>query len=210
MLLDVMGTSGHALERVRRWRSDVDTLLVAGAGPVGLGLVAVARLLLGGDARVLVSDVAPARLALAEQFGALPVDLTAGDLAAGLRRHGLAEVDAAVDASGRRSARQAAMAALGQRGVLVCVGHGEDVTLDVTRELIAPERAVAGSEYFRYDELPANLALLREHRAYFAPIVTHRFPAAEIGDAFRLFWGEGGAGAGRATAKVVVEQDGAA
>jgi hypothetical protein len=37
--------------------------------------------------------------------------------------------------------------------------------------LIAPERAVLGSEYFCFNELPESLALLRSHRAYLSQII---------------------------------------
>jgi threonine 3-dehydrogenase len=199
MLLDVMGTNGHAIERCRLIRPDIRSLLVMGAGPVGLGLVAMARIVLGQDLPVLAADLAPFRLRLAERLGALPVDLSAGSLEEGLKRHGQFPVDVAVDASGKGAARRAAMNALGQRGALVCVGHGEGIALEVSSDLIAPERSVLGSEYFRYDEMPANLVRLREHRSYLAQIVTHRFGVEEIGRGFELFH------AGE-TGKVVIEQ----
>jgi threonine dehydrogenase-like Zn-dependent dehydrogenase len=199
MLLDVMGTNGHALERCRLIRPDIQSLLVMGAGPVGLGLVAMARIVLGEDLPVLAADVAPFRLGLAERLGALPVDLSGGTLEAGLRRHGQYPVDIAVDASGKGAARRAALSALGQRGALVCVGHGEGLALEVSADLIAPERSVMGSEYFRYDEMGANLARLREHRGYLAQIVTHRFGVEDLQRAFELFY------AGE-TGKVVIEQ----
>jgi threonine 3-dehydrogenase len=199
MLLDVMGTNAHAIERCRLVRSDIQSLLVMGAGPVGLGLVAMAKIVLGRDLPVLAADIAPFRLKLAERLGALPIDLAAGPLDEGLKRHGQFPVDIAVDASGKGAARRAAMNALGQRGALICVGHGEGIILDVSPDLIAPERSVMGSEYFRYDEMAANMLRLREHRPYLAQIVTHRFGLSEIEQAFRLFYqGE--------TGKVVIEQ----
>lgn len=199
LLLDVMGTSAHALRRALLVRPDTESVLIAGAGPVGLGLVAMARLLLGEGVPVFVSDLAPYRLELVERLGALPIDLSTGSLEGGLRRHGHADVDAAIDASGRGAARAAALSALGKRGVLVCVGHGEGLELTVSPDLIAPERAVLGSEYFRLDELPGNLALLEEHGEYLRQIITHRFPPGEIQSAFELFF------SGR-SGKVVIEQ----
>jgi threonine 3-dehydrogenase len=197
LLLDVMGTSSHALDRARMVRSAFDTLLVAGAGPVGLGVVAMARMLIGPETQVVVTDVSPYRLAIAERLGATPVDLREGTIAKtlGQRR----AVDVAIDTSGRASARRDLLGALDRRGVLVCVGHGEDLTLDVSRDLIGPERAVIGSEYFRYESLAANLELLRKHRALLASIITHRFGVEELGAAYRQFLsGESG--------KVVVVQ----
>ena len=43
ILLDIMGTGGHALARAQAVRLDIESLLVAGAGPIGLGVLAMAR-----------------------------------------------------------------------------------------------------------------------------------------------------------------------
>ena len=72
--------------------------------------------------------------------------------------------------------------------------------LDVSADLIAAERAVLGSEYFRYDEMPANLDLLRAHRDLLSRVITHTFPVEHIGEAFETFL------AGR-SGKVVVTQE---
>lgn len=199
VLLDVMGTGGHAIERARLVHPDVQSILIAGAGPVGLGVLAMARIILGDAIPILISDVVPYRLALAERLGGTPIALTTGTLEASARAAGLDSVDLAIDTSGKASARQASLRLLDRRGVLVCVGHDEELALDVSRDLIAPERAVLGSEYFRFCELPANLERLRAHRSYLRQIITHRFPLGEIRQAFELFF------AGQ-TGKVVVEQ----
>jgi len=201
LLLDVMGTSSHAIARARHARPDVESVAIAGAGPIGLGLAAMCRLLLGADTPVLVSDVTAYRLGLAESLGAVAVHAGPDSLAGAARSLGLDGVDVAFDSTGKQVARQGLLDALtARRGVLVCVGHGEDLTMDVSAQLIAPERSVLGSEYFRYDELPANLALLREHRTYLEQIITHRFDVARIDEAFATFL------AGN-TGKVVVTQE---
>ena len=82
----------------------------------------------------------------------------------------------------------------------MCVGHGEGLQLDVSREIIGAERAVLGSEYFCYRELERNLALLKEHRSYLAQIITHRFHVSRISEAFETFWRGN-------TGKVIVEQE---
>ena len=199
LLLDVMGTGGHALGRARQVHPDIATLLVTGAGPIGLGVLAMARLLLGPAVPVVVTDVQPYRLELARRLGGAVIDLRSETLEAGLARLGLGEVDVAIDTTGKAVARQAALARLGQRGALICVGHGEDLRLEVSPQLIASERSVLGSEYFRFDSLPGNLALLRRHRAYLEQIITQRFPVDRLEEALTFFHrGECG--------KVVVEQ----
>jgi threonine dehydrogenase-like Zn-dependent dehydrogenase len=111
----------------------------------------------------------------------------------------LKSVDVTIDTAGRSESRRALLDATAKRGALVCVGHGEGLDLAISADLIAPERAVLGSEYFRYDELPGNLALLLAHRDELAPIVTHRFPVDMLAEAFDLFM------AGE-TGKVVIVQ----
>lgn len=199
LLLDIMGTNGHAIGRARLVHPDPQSMVVTGAGPIGLGMAAMAKLLFGADFPVAIADVVPWRLRLAETLGALPIDLNRQALAEGLRRHGLAAADLAMDTSGRQAAREACLGVLAKRGVLVCIGHGEGLILNVSPDLIANERAVLGSEYFCFDELPANLALLRTQREYLNQIITHRFGVDEIEVAFRTFFGG-------ETGKVVIEQ----
>jgi threonine 3-dehydrogenase len=187
LLLDVMGTSGHAIERARRVRADIESVVIAGAGPIGLGLVVMAKVALGEEVPVFITDTAPYRLRLAADLGAVAVDLGERSLSDALNHRGLVGVDVGFDAAGKEDARRSVLAALNKRGVLVCVGHGQGLTLKVSPDLIATERAVLGSEYFRYDELPANADLLRAHRDYVGRILTHRFPTTAIEEAFELF-----------------------
>jgi threonine dehydrogenase-like Zn-dependent dehydrogenase len=195
MLLDVMGTSGHALARAELVRPDIESIYIAGAGPIGLGLLVMAKLRYGQDLPAHISDVSEWRLSFAESFGGIPVD--ASDPRA---LQAVGAPDVAFDSSGKQVARRAAMDILGKRGVLVCVGHGETITLDVSKDLLAPEHAVLGSEYFRFDEMPANLALLEEHQDLISRVISHRVPVERLAEAFELFLsGE--------TGKVVVTQE---
>ena len=199
LLLDVMGTTAHAITRAQRIHPDLQSLLVTGAGPIGLGVLAMAKIMLGESFPVLIADVVGWRLTLAEQLGGKPIHLTQSTLAEGAARHGLPRVDGAFDTSGKEIARRGALDLLDKRGVLVCIGHGEGLSLSVSPDLIATERAILGSEYFCFNELPANVERLQNHLSYLRQIITHRFPVSEIQQAFELFWqGE--------TGKVVIEQ----
>jgi threonine dehydrogenase-like Zn-dependent dehydrogenase len=195
MLLDVMGTSSHAIARATLLRPDVESAYIAGAGPIGLGLLVMCKLTFGRDFPVLISDLSQWRLRYAESLGAQSVDASHADA-----RAGLGPCDIAFDSTGRAVARRSALTALSKRGVLVCVGHGETLELEVSDDLISPERAVLGSEYFRYDEMPRNLELLRNNGDLLARVITHRFDVAQISEAFTTFLsGESG--------KVVVTQE---
>jgi threonine 3-dehydrogenase len=182
LLLDVMGTGGHALGRIARMREDVESLFCAGAGPIGLGVLAMAKARFGQDFPVYISDVSPWRLRFAESLGGIPVDVR--------ERHAMAElgdIDAAIDSTGKTAVREDIIGVLGKRGVLACVGHGEGLSLTVSPDLIATERTVMGSEYFRYAEMQDNLDLLLAHREYFGKIITHQMPRSQISEGFALF-----------------------
>ncbi|MFD2612459.1 alcohol dehydrogenase catalytic domain-containing protein [Paenibacillus gansuensis] len=199
LLLDIMGTGGHALERGLLVHPDIQSVAIAGAGPIGLGVLVMAKLLLGEKVPVVISDTVPYRLELARKLGGIPIDALKETLKDGLEKIGLAGADLAADTSGKTIARKSCLEALDKRGVLVCVGHGEGLGIDVSKELIEPERSVLGSEYFRYGELNRNMRLLLQNREYITRIITHRFPLENIQEAFELFF----AGS---TGKVVIEQ----
>ena len=200
LLLDIMGTGGHAVRRAQLVHPDIQSVLIPGAGPIGLGLLAMIKLMLGPDIPVVLSDVVPYRLRLAEQMGGLPVLATQMSLAEGLKHYGIDAPDVAIDAAGKAAVRDECMASLAHRGVLVSVAHGEGLTIkNLYADFVFREMTLIASEYFAYNELPHNYRLLRENRAYLNQIITHRFGVDEIQHAFDLFF------AGE-TGKVVIEQ----
>ncbi len=181
LLLDVMGTGGHALDRAALVHPDIRRVAVMGAGPIGLGVLAMARVRFGDLVPVAVTDRVPFRLEMVERLGGMPI--TAGELA------DKGAFDVVIDTTGASSARSEGMAALAPCGVLICVGHGGGLSLEVSRDLIGPERAVLGSEYFPIADIARNLALLHGHREYFSRIITHRVPANDLAAAFAMFLG---------------------
>ncbi|WP_235561116.1 alcohol dehydrogenase catalytic domain-containing protein [Bacillus sp. FJAT-28004] len=199
ILLDIMGTGGHAIRRAQLVHGDIESIVIAGAGPIGLAVLAMAKLLLGEELPVFIMDFTPYRLELAERMGAIPINLAETSLEAGLSAAGVNRIDAAFDTSGRTIARGAALQALNHRGVLVCIGHGQELNLQVSSDLIATERAVLGSEYFPFSELADNHRLMSEHLPYLSQIITHRFGPQSMREAFELFF-QGDTG------KVVIEQ----
>ncbi|MDO6435437.1 alcohol dehydrogenase catalytic domain-containing protein [Flavitalea sp. BT771] len=198
LLLDIMGTGGHAIKRARLVHPSPASMIVLGAGPIGLGILAMAKIMYGKDFPVLISDVVEYRLDLAEKLGGLPINLNKGSLAEGAASQGFKEIDVAIDSSGKESARRAALDVLSQRGVLIFVGHGEKLQLQISPDMIATERALLGSEYFCYNELQGNLDLYLQNRDYLDQIITHTYPIAELEEAYRVF-------VGRDTGKVIAE-----
>lgn len=74
-------------------------------------------------------------------------------------------------------------------GIVVIVGHsGGTLELRTSRDLIAQQKGLLGSEYFGVAEFAENLRLVREGRLDPMPVITHRFGLDAIEEAFRLFW----------------------
>lgn len=144
------------------------SVLIAGAGPIGLMCAQVARA--SGVARIVVTDPDDARRAAAERFGATrAVDPGAADAAVG------EDFDAFVDASGAPPAIRAGIAAVRPGGRIVLVGMGADelelpVSLIQSRELVL-------TGVFRYaNTWPIAIALAASGRVDLDGMVTGRFP----------------------------------
>lgn len=149
-------------------------VLIAGAGPVGLVTLQVARAF--GATRVVVSDPDPSRRTAATRFGAHEVlDPLTADVRA-LR------VDAFIDASGAPRAVVDGMHAVRPAGTVVLVGMGADelsmpVSLLQTRELVL-------TGVFRYaNTWPTARELVEAGSVDLDSMVTHRFTLDQVADA---------------------------
>ncbi len=122
LLLDIMGTGGHAIERCQLMRPDIESLLVTGAGPIGLGVLAMAKIILGQHIKVYLTDVVDYRLKLAEELGGIPINVARKTLAESLKSLGTERVDMAVDTAGKQVARQDAVECAGTTGIVDLCG----------------------------------------------------------------------------------------
>jgi len=127
------------------------SLLISGAGPIGLLVAAVAAS--AGAAEILVSDVDVHRLDLARVYGATAI-LDAGDPEA---LHSV-EVDAFIDCSGVTAAIEAGIWAVRPAGSVVLVGMGQErASLPVSR---IQNRELRLTGTFRYaNTWPTAIAL---------------------------------------------------
>src|SRR5258708_27825956 len=93
MLLDVMGTNGHGIRRASLVHPDIQSMLVSGAGPIGLGMLAMAKITFGQDFPVLITDILPRRLQFAEQLGGEQINFKDVALKDGMTRHVIVTCD---------------------------------------------------------------------------------------------------------------------
>jgi L-iditol 2-dehydrogenase len=149
-------------------------VLIAGAGPIGIVMVQLARAY--GSTEIVVSDPDPTRRERAIAFGATAavdptVDQTA-DLA----------VDAFIDASGAAAAVAAGIRAVRPAGRVVLVGSGAE-TMELPTQLIQ-NRELVLTGVFRYaNTWPTAIALVESGRVDLDAMVTARFPLERVAEA---------------------------
>jgi D-arabinitol dehydrogenase (NADP+) len=164
-----------------------DEVVVFGAGPIGLILAQLA--LRGGASRVSVVDLSPARLELAERFGATPVRAGEGqDSGAALRALAPHGFDLAIDATGvpRVVEQLFGHTTAGGRVLLfgVCPREAR-ITVDPF-EIYYRDLEVYGSFSLCYTFDPA-LKLLSSRALDVGPLISHTLPLDEFGSALAMF-----------------------
>jgi threonine dehydrogenase-like Zn-dependent dehydrogenase len=187
MLLDVLGTTFHAIRRSRLTPDQIGAACIMGAGPIGQGAIIALRGL--GVSTIYAVDINPFRLEMAAKLGAQALDGREGDVVRRIRALVPDGPDFVLEATGDLAAQRQAIEMVAADGPVVVVGHSQ-TPFDVrsSADLIAQEKMLIGSEYFGVAEFAENLALLRAGRVDPLPVITHRLPLDQIEDAFRLFW----------------------
>ncbi|MGV0794398.1 NAD(P)-dependent alcohol dehydrogenase [Mycolicibacterium sp. XJ1819] len=149
-------------------------VLIAGAGPIGVMTAQVARAF--GATEIVVTDIDPARRALAADFGATAaLDPTVDDVAD-------LGVDAFIDASGAPAAVCSGLTAVRPAGRAVLVGMGA-ATMELPVQVIQ-NRELVLTGVFRYaNTWPTAIALIRAGRVDVDAMVTARFPLEKTAEA---------------------------
>jgi L-iditol 2-dehydrogenase len=168
-------------------RADVgtgDSVLITGAGPIGLLAMEAARA--AGATDVLISDVVEEKLDFAEERGAdLAIDVTQRDLADAIEEYTDGEgVDVVIEASGAAPSIQSTTDAVRRGGSIVFVGLPGDgeIPLDVI-EIIDNELDVYGS--FRYkNTYQAAVDLLANGTVDVEGIIDFESNLGSVDDAF--------------------------
>ncbi|MGH2354181.1 MAG: zinc-binding dehydrogenase, partial [Chloroflexota bacterium] len=180
----------YALHRIGVWLGD--TVLIQGAGGLGLCAAAVAKEM--GAGQVMVIDRLPERLALAREFGAdVTINLNevpdAADRVRLVHEHTEGRgADVALEVAGVPAVVQEGLDLLRFGGRYCLVGNivagakGEVIPHDIVRT----SRQVLGVVGYEAWVLPRALDFLSRARAKYPlhKLVSHRYPLAEINRAF--------------------------
>jgi L-iditol 2-dehydrogenase len=158
-----------------------DTVVVLGAGPIGLGVVAAAA---GKGARVVVAEPEAERGALAVRLGAeAVVDPGEPDLAEAVLDQTGQPASVVFEASGKPAAMAAALEVAGFRARLVYigidVGRKEPAALGLIQSKELQIRGIIGSP----GVWPQTLRFLSRAKVDLSPLVTKSFPLTDAADA---------------------------
>ena len=178
-----LGPTFGAFERMGV--TGLDTVLIAGLGPVGLGGVinAVAR-----GARVLAVESHPYRAALARELGAEAVlDPRDPDVVAQDRSlTGGVGVDKSVDCAGAAAAQRLLIDATRRRGDVAFVGEAGELTLHVSNDMLRKGLTLHGCWHYNLAHAPRLMQVIRRMGPLLDRFVTHTFPMRQVKDAFDL------------------------
>lgn len=178
-----LGPTFGAMERIGV--TALDTVLIAGLGPVGLG--GVLNGVLRG-ARVLALESHPYRVALALELGAEAViDPRDPDAVARvLALTGGAGPDKAIDCSGSPAGQRLLIESVRRRGQIAFVGEGGEVPLHVSDDMIRKGLTLHGCWHYNRADAPRVMQVIRKAGPLLDKFITHSFPMSAVGEAFEL------------------------
>ncbi len=178
------GTAFGAIKRMNM--PGGTTMAVFGQGPVGLSATLLGKAM---GTRIIAVDISDERLALAKQFGADetvnagtddPIDML----------HQLTQgqgVDYLMECSGKSDARINAIRSAKTWGTVCFVGEGNDVTIDVSPDMLRRQLTIIGSWTFNTIGQGACAAFCAQHEVPVDDLFTHTYAQAEAQAAYQLF-----------------------
>ncbi|MCX5759789.1 MAG: zinc-binding dehydrogenase [Candidatus Hydrogenedentes bacterium] len=173
-----------------------DTVLIAGAGPVGLGAVVNARF---RGARVIVAESILYRVERAGQLGAAHV-VDPNDPGTVARIKALTDgrgVDCALDCAGYVPAERLCIDATRRKGKVGFIGEcGDDLAVRVSPDLLRKGITITGVWHYNLNDFPKIMKVIRESPVIDG-LISHVLPMSRIQEAFEL-------SASHQTAKVVL------
>lgn len=200
-MMEPLSVAVHSIANVGGMRAN-QTVLIMGAGPVGLLAMGVAKGL--GAARVIGVDINLDRLAFARSYAASDVYAppamipgeekaayalrAAQDMLATLRipARGHGAIDLVVDATGAETCIQMGLNAVRPGGTHVQTGFGPpDVAVPMFR-VITNEIKIRGSWRYGAGDYPLAIDLVARGLVDLKPLLTHTFPFEQALEAFEL------------------------
>jgi propanol-preferring alcohol dehydrogenase len=174
ILMCSSATSLHALRKSRMRAGE--TVAVFGIGGLGISAVQLAQAF--GALDVYAVDINSDKLDLAREYGAIPIDASAGDPVAQIRELTQARgVDVALELIGLPGTMKQALQSLAIMGRVVIAGLcDQPLEVDTYYELLGKEAEIIGTNDHLLEELPLLVELARRGTLDLSKVVTHTVP----------------------------------
>jgi len=183
-LVETLAIGCHAINRGQPTKQE--TVLVIGAGPIGLSALEFARL---AGSRVILMDMAESRLAFArEQLGVAETLLATGTPDDEQAVHRMTEgrmTEVVVDATGSHQSMSSALALCSYGGRLVYVGiTQQQLSFSHAAVMHRRELSILASRNALPGDFTRIVSLIEDKRLDTQRWITHRVPFAEIASVF--------------------------
>ena len=167
-------TSFHALRRARLKAGE--TVAVFGVG--GLGMSAVQLAYAMGALRVYGVDLNPDKLALAEQYGVIPINVGQVDAVDEIKRLTQGKgVNVALELIGLPVTMRQAIDSVGVFGRVALVGLNEKrIEIDPYRELLLKETEIIGVSDHLASEIPTLINFVQTGKLDLSKVISHTIP----------------------------------
>lgn len=179
-LIEPLAVAFHAVRRARIGHGH--KVLVIGGGPIGQSVILAA--LQEGAARVLVSEMDPARRALCERLGATALDPTDAPLDQQVRSAFGSLADTTVDAVGLNPTIASALDATRFGGVVSLVGMGSPQLAFSAYRVSTEEREIVGSFCYNNQDFRDAAAWVDQGSAVLAELISREVSMEEADAAF--------------------------
>ena len=185
VLLDTLGTSGHAVRLSRCW--EAESALVIGAGPIGIGGIAMMKAF--GVPHVYASEIADYRLGKAAEFGAIPINPKEENLEERIRDDYPYGVDIVFEAVGILPTIYQSLDLVSPGGTVNLVGeYWGKIELERPKgSWMINDITAIRSFYFTIPEFYENQQMILDGKLAAAEMATHSFALEQIREAYDLF-----------------------
>lgn len=175
---------GNAVHTALKYDVVGEDVLITGAGPIGLMATAVCRQ--AGARHIVITDINPDRLALAEQLGATcMVDTRSGDLQQIQRQLGMTEgFDVGLEMSGSHEALRGMLANMCHGGKIAMLGIPEQEYAIDWNQVIFNMLTIKGIYGREMYESWYKMSVLIEQGLDISPVITHRLHYSDYDKAF--------------------------
>lgn len=180
-IFDPLGNAVHTALSFDLVGEDV---LITGAGPIGVMAAAIARH--AGSRNVVVTDINPYRLALAEKMGATrAVDVSNTKLTDVMQQLNMKEgFDVGLEMSGAMPALEQMLATMNHGGKIAMLGLPSDKTAIDWNQVIFKGLTIKGIYGREMYDTWYKMSSMLQSGLNIDPILTHRFPVADFQQGF--------------------------